>query len=419
MPCARRRRARRRSPRRPCAPASCWPARARGTCTCWPRAGRSSSPRSRAGRSPGASSLRGRLFSQTRERLLRDDEPGVADHVGDADGVGVQDRHVTQVPERLDRGLLAVGEHHQHAAVALERGDRRGGGLRGRGVERAGIDSGDRAALGVHRQRGAERAPPCLAVHLDRVAARPRAEGHAATGALRRRERAHARPSGALLAPGLRAGHADLAARLRGRRAAPLRRQLRAHGLVHERAVEALAEDGVVKSERAGALADVLGGGGHQASLLISTTEPLAPGTEPRTSSRLSRMSTTSSPRWVARRLPIWPGPRMPLNTRAGSAEAPIEPGARTLCEPCETGPRWKLCRLIVPAKPLPIPIPATLTRSPRSNVSTVTCSPGVSSVVPRNSTSFRCGPASPSWPRRGFVTLRSATWSNASWTAS
>jgi len=26
----------------------------------------------------------------------------------------------------------------------------------------------------------------------------------------------------------------------------------------------------------------------------------------------------------------------------------------RTLCEPCETGPRWKLWRLIVPWKPLP-----------------------------------------------------------------
>ena len=44
-------------------------------------------------------------------------------------------------------------------------------------------------------------------------------------------------------------------------------------------------------------------------------------------------------PRWVARLLPIWPGPLMPLNTRAGSAEAPIEPGARTLCEPWRPGP--------------------------------------------------------------------------------
>ena len=52
----------------------------------------------------------------------------------------------------------------------------------------------------------------------------------------------------------------------------------------------------------------------------------------------------------------------MPLKTRDGVADAPIEPGLRTLCEPCDTGPRWKLCRLIVPAKPLPIPIPATFT---------------------------------------------------------
>ena len=37
----------------------------------------------------------------------------------------------------------------------------------------------------------------------------------------------------------------------------------------------------------------------------------------------------------------------MPLNTREGVAEAPIEPGARTLCEPCETGPRLKPWRLM------------------------------------------------------------------------
>src|ERR671931_455052 len=83
------------------------------------------------------------------------------------------------------------------------------------------------------------------------------------------------------------------------------------------------------------------------------------------------------------------PAIRRPLNTRDGVADAPIEPGLRMLCEPCVFGPRLKLCRLIVPAKPLPIPIPETLTRSPGSNVSTVTASPGVSSVVPRNSTSL------------------------------
>ena len=49
-------------------------------------------------------------------------------------------------------------------------------------------------------------------------------------------------------------------------------------------------------------------------------------------------------------------------------AEAPTEPGARTLCEPWARGPLEKLWRLIVPWKPLPIPIPATLTSSPGSN---------------------------------------------------
>ena len=53
----------------------------------------------------------------------------------------------------------------------------------------------------------------------------------------------------------------------------------------------------------------------------------------------------------------------MPLNTRDGVAEAPIEPGARTLCEPCVFGPRENLWRVMVPANPLQIPIPETLIR--------------------------------------------------------
>ena len=56
----------------------------------------------------------------------------------------------------------------------------------------------------------------------------------------------------------------------------------------------------------------------------------------------------------------------MPLKTRDGVADAPIEPGLRMLCEPCETGPRWKLWRLIVPWKPLPMLVPLTLMRVAR-----------------------------------------------------
>ena len=83
----------------------------------------------------------------------------------------------------------------------------------------------------------------------------------------------------------------------------------------------------------------------------------------------------------------------MPLKTREGVADAPIEPGLRTLCEPCVTGPRLKLCRLIVPWKPLPIEIPVTLTFSPGSKASTVTVSPGTSSLGPRISTSLPVRP--------------------------
>ena len=99
----------------------------------------------------------------------------------------------------------------------------------------------------------------------------------------------------------------------------------------------------------------------------------------------------------MTRLLPIWPGIRIPLKTRAGKALAPIEPGARTLWEPWLTGPRLKLWRLIPPWKPLPIEIPATLTFWPASKPATVTSSPtfGPSSAPrssSRNSTRWRIG---------------------------
>ena len=113
------------------------------------------------------------------------------------------------------------------------------------------------------------------------------------------------------------------------------------------------------------------------------------PGTEPFTSSRLRSTSTSwiDEPELRDALAAHAAGHLLPLNTRDGVADAPIEPGLRTLCEPCETGPRLKLCRLIVPWKPLPIEIPATLTFSPGWNASTVTVSPTGSSLSPRNST--------------------------------
>ena len=103
---------------------------------------------------------------------------------------------------------------------------------------------------------------------------------------------------------------------------------------------------------------------------------------------------------------------RTPLMTREGVADWPIEPGARTLCEPCETGPRENPWRLIVPAKPLPFERPLTLIASPGSKPSTVTTSPAVSSNAPRNSCRWRCGAMSflARCPRSGFESLRSGT---------
>ena len=67
----------------------------------------------------------------------------------------------------------------------------------------------------------------------------------------------------------------------------------------------------------------------------------------------------------------------MPLKTRDGVADAPIDPGARTLCEPCDLGPLEKLWRLIVPWKPLPLVLPETLMVSPtEKNVYCVIRSP-------------------------------------------
>ena len=71
------------------------------------------------------------------------------------------------------------------------------------------------------------------------------------------------------------------------------------------------------------------------------------------------------------RTLPIWPAIFMPLNTRAGVAHAPIEPGARCfLWLPCDAPWPEKLWRFITPEKPLPLLMPVTSTRSPAANTS-------------------------------------------------
>ena len=118
----------------------------------------------------------------------------------------------------------------------------------------------------------------------------------------------------------------------------------------------------------------------------------------------------------------MWPRIRMPLKTRDGVADAPIEPGLRTLCEPWLVGPRLKLWRLMVPAKPLPFEVPVTSTCSPGSNASTVTAvADGEARSSRANSSRCRCGPAPAffRWPASGFVMRFALTAPNASWTAS
>jgi hypothetical protein len=114
-------------------------------------------------------------------------------------------------------------------------------------------------------------------------------------------------------------------------------------------------------------------------------------------------------------------GALMPLKTREGVAEAPIEPGARTLCEPCDFGPAWKLWRLIVPWKPLPFETPATLT-----SLADLEALDGhgrrPSARRPRRGThDVRSGgaPAFLRWPSSGFVSAFSRTAPKPSWTAS
>ena len=69
----------------------------------------------------------------------------------------------------------------------------------------------------------------------------------------------------------------------------------------------------------------------------------------------------------------------MPLKTRLGVEDAPIEPGLRWLrCEPWEAETPLKLWRFMTPAKPLPLLVPTTSTLLPTSKMSTAISWPSV-----------------------------------------
>src|SRR5579864_7045905 len=92
---------------------------------------------------------------------------------------------------------------------------------------------------------------------------------------------------------------------------------------------------------------------------------------------RFSSLSTPSTRRlrMVTRSVPMCPDMRMPLNTRDGNAEEPIEPVIWNM-EPCDLGPPPKWCRLTTPVKPRPLLVPTTSTNFSPSKMSTSTRSP-------------------------------------------
>src|SRR6202035_3600998 len=240
-----------------------------------------------------------------------------------------------------------------------------GDSLRTRRLELEPLEHEEPAVLRLRRERAAQREAALLARHVDAVRARMRPEDDTAAFPLRRSRRTLASPSGPLLAVGFAPAAAHVAACLGRRGALTSVGELADQRLVHHRLVRLDAEDRLGELHAAGLGARLVdeARAAHACSPIIAerslsrimTTWFLCPGTDPCTSSRLRSVSTRTTSRlrtviWVA---PCWPAILRPLNTRAASVE-PIEPACLMLCDPCDTGPRWKLWRLCCPENPLP-----------------------------------------------------------------
>ena len=108
------------------------------------------------------------------------------------------------------------------------------------------------------------------------------------------------------------------------------------------------------------------------------------------------------------------PAIRVPLNTRAGVAQAPTEPGLRcTRWVPCEAFWPEKLWRFMVPAKPLPRLTAVTSTSSPADSRSTASSWPISKPLMSSRRSSTSLDPAATSalakWPASGLVSLRAS----------
>ena len=199
-----------------------------------------------------------------------------------------QHRHARDVAKRLRARDLVVAQQHEHRRGPSRASSALAAVLRRRLVVGRGVDHRDAAAPRVHAERRAQRAPARLAVDLHRVVARSRAERDAAAGPVRRADRAGARAAGALLAPGLRAAAADLAAasasrRCRaGARAARRARPRRRRALWNGSEKISAGSSTVPWPPSRGAL-----GSGLSASR-TSTTAPSGPGTAPRSEQQVA-----------------------------------------------------------------------------------------------------------------------------------
>ena len=227
----------------------------------------------------------------------RGHEASGADHVGDADVVGAQHAHLRDVAEDSERRSPRPRPAPPGAAAVAEARAAPRRPAWSRGGEGLGVERGQRAAVGVDRQRARSARRRSLRLILTVYCAawdrRPRRRRCGAARTARRR--GHGRcPSGAT--PWRRSWRPRRGSGGRGAPAAGV--QLGHHGAVHERLVEASPNTASSRSTLP-VFEPMYGAWGRPVSrpLLISTMEPLGPGTEPRTQQQVLARRARRRPR--------------------------------------------------------------------------------------------------------------------------
>src|SRR6185312_1063825 len=296
------------------------------------------------------------------------------------------------------------------------------------------IDDRELARPSLGRERVLERQSADLLGQVDRMAARGRTEGAAATAELRRTAAAMTSGTAALLLAPLLAGESDLGAVLHVMGAGHGLEALVAHHAMENVGPRLETENLVLEAQRAGVLAverfdlnvhyllsppaalnepgvAAPFGAGFFTASRIWIQPPLAPGTAPSIMIRPRSTSVLATRTFcvVTRRSPIWPAIFLPLNTLPGSCRWPVEPCERCDTDtPCVARRPWKFQRFIPPAKPLPIEVPVTSTSWPSTKWSACSCAPTSMrfSASTRNSATWRFGStlATANWPRSALV---------------